>query len=314
VPDETIFCWDWGHFHRESRGDPTGALALSPAEFTEGRDLLDSRSTPNFESCVSQRYESSQRLAFHITLTNQGILIELPLYSIDDLNGLALAVLNVCTKEDGRRVALPLVHANQLYSNIFTKAPGSTLFILPKEYSPPPSHERIYIQHWAAEDWGTAPSLESDHPLGLSLHLIGDTWSKERWHCHGWYPPIPLNVDTFLAYYDLFSEPHPPHFLVIFGNQTCSILCFFVTTKTEYSFEVQVRLTTVMTPALTPLDVLYSQTTQKVEISHLERFKWTILDGESTLSVGQRTVHGVVEIVPGGQGYDPRVDIELRLT
>jgi hypothetical protein len=299
------------------------ALAFSPAEFTKGGDLLDGRSTLNPKSWVSQRYQSFQRLAFHITLTNQGILIELPLYFIDDLNGLALAVLNVYTKKDYRRVALPLVRANRSYSNIFTKAPGSTLFVLPKEYSQPSSIERIYIQHSAMGNWEISSRLDSDHEILLSLSLIGDAWPEEGWHCHGWYPPVPLVVNVALRSYKSPWVALPPQFLVIFGNQTCSILCFLVTTKTENSFEVRVRLTTVMTPTLTPLDVLYSHTTQKVELSQLERLKWTILDGNSALSVGQRKVHGEVEGQRIGHGvvevkqsaFRPsRLNIQLSLT
>jgi hypothetical protein len=296
-------------------GNPTGALALSPAEFTNGGDLLDGRSTSNFESRVSQRYESDQRLAFHITLTNQGILIELPLYFIDDVNGLALAVLNVYTNKDRWRVALPLVRANRLYSNIFKKAPGSTPFTLPEDYSAPSSIERIYIQHLAMENWEISPRLDSDHMINWSLNLGGDTWRVEGWNCHGWYPPVPLVVNTAAQCYNSVSNSLPPQFLAIFGNQTCSILYFLVTTKTEGSFEVKVGLTIVMAPALTPLDVLYSATTQKVEISQLERFKWTILDGESTLSVGQRTVRGVVNLEnKGGFFLAAILNVELRLT
>jgi hypothetical protein len=280
---------------------PTRALAISPAEFAKGGDLRDGRATSDFSKYTapsdSQRYKGAERQAFHFTFTNQGIEIELPLHFIDDLNGLALGILNVYTKGTHRRAPLPLVRANRFYSNIFTKAPGCTLFILPKEYTPPPSSERIYIQYWAKEAWEIASSLDSDHSLFLTLHLVGNAWRDEGWNCHGWFPSIPLAINSAIHRYRSVSRVFPPQFLATFSNQTWSILCFLVSTVTEQGFELKVKLTAFETPALTPFDVLYSAISRRVEFPRLEEFRWTVLDGSSALRVKEHTVRRTVKVI-----------------
>jgi len=322
TPDETIYCWDHGYFQGEnSKGRPTAALALSPADFAHGGELYEISTVGNTKFVPQQRYEAAERLAFHTTLSNQGILIELPLHFIDELNGLALAILNVETGPlDRRRVALPVVRANRLYSNIFTKAPGSTVFVLPKDYSRPLSSSRIYLQHWSKNEWEISPKSYHDYPLSCNLELRGDSWEVDGWRCNGWYPPLPLAVNsihgTKRSYAPVYSSL-PPRILVIFGNQTCSLLCELVTTRTKQSFEVKIGLSIVMTPALTPLKVLYSAGSQKVELSNLESFEWTTPAVHSTLACGGRIVHGMANYRPKArysaviQGF---VSVELSMT
>ncbi|PMD13871.1 HET-domain-containing protein [Hyaloscypha hepaticicola] len=55
TPDETIFCWDHGHCQENSKGKPTAALALSPAEFTNGGELYESSTAANSTMFVAQR-------------------------------------------------------------------------------------------------------------------------------------------------------------------------------------------------------------------------------------------------------------------
>ena len=51
TPDETIFCWDHGHCQGEnSKGKPTAALALSPADFTNGGELYERSTVGNNSS------------------------------------------------------------------------------------------------------------------------------------------------------------------------------------------------------------------------------------------------------------------------
>jgi hypothetical protein len=322
TPDETIFCWDHGHCQGEnSGGKPTAALALSPADFTNGGELYEISTVGNTKFVPQQRYEAAERLAFHTTLSNKGILIELPLQFIDELNGLALAILNVETGPvDRRRVALPVVRANRLYSNIFTKAPGSTVFVLPKDYSRPLSSSRIYLQHWSKDEWEISPKSYHDYPLSCNLELRGDSWEVDGWRCNGWYPPLPLAVNSIHPTKRSYAPVYlllPPRILVIFGNQTCSLLCELVTTRNKQSFEVKIGLSIVMTPALTPLKVLYSADSQKVELSNLESFDWTTPAVQSTLACGGRIVHGMVNYRRAAvfsnalQGF---VGVELSMT
>jgi hypothetical protein len=313
TPDETIFCWDYGHSQEDSNGKPTSALALSPAEFIKGGELYES--STKFKDVVHQRYEAAERLAFHTTLTNQGILIELPLHFIDELNGLALAVLNVYTGPDHRRVALPVVRANRLYSNIFTKAPGCTLFVLPKDYSPPPSNARIYLQHGDKKRWEISSELGRDHPLNYNLQLRGDAWRVDGWHLNGWYPPIPFDIDYFPQQFHVSSITSllPSRVLFTFGNRICSLLCYLVTTKTEQSFDLKLVLSIIMTPALTPLDVLYCVDSRRVEFSQLERFEW-IIPAKDDLSCGARKVRAMINHLPGPHGYNSFVGVELSMT
>jgi hypothetical protein len=324
TPDETILCWDHGHCQGEnSKGKPTAALALSPAEFTHGGELYERSAVADSKRFVIKRYEAAERLASHTTLSNQGILIELPLQFIDELNGLALAILNVETGPvDRRRVALPVVRANRLYSNIFTKAPGSTVFVLPKDYSPPPSSARIYLQHWSNKEWKISSTSIHDYPLSCNLELRGDSWRVDGWRCNGWYPPIPLAVNsinpTKRSYASVYSSL-PPRILVIFGNQTSSLLCDLVTTRNKQSFEVKIGLSIVMTPALTPLKVLYSAGSQNVQLSKLDRFKWSNPAVHSTLACGGRVVHGMAKYRPkaGYSAFDLNqglVNVELSMT
>ena len=221
---------------------------------------------------------------------------------------------------DPRRVALPVVRANRLYSNIFTKAPGSTVFALPKDGSPPPSSARIYLQHWSKNKWEISPRFRHDYPLNCNLKLHGDTWRVDGWRCNGWYPPIPLAVNSISPTKRSYASVYPSlpsRVLVIFGNQTCSLLCDLVTTRTNRSFEVKIGLSTVMTPALTPLKVLYSAGSQKVELSKLDSFEWTIPAVHSTLACGGRIVHGMANYRPLAsvfgvvQGF---VSVELSMT
>lgn len=91
------------------------------------------------------------------------------------------------------------------------------------------------------------------------------------------------------------------------------ILCFLVITKTRLSFEPKDGLTAVMAPSLTPLDVLCSATSQRVETSQLQQYEWVMLDEGCTLPIGHRAVHGIVDYKRDAGSY-PNLSVKLSIT
>lgn len=86
----------------------------------------------------------------YCAMTNQGVLIELTPELADDDKGTMLGILKV--RQGDQSLALALVPSNEPYANMHSRAPGCMPFLLPKDYSPLPTSQRIYIQNQGLHD------------------------------------------------------------------------------------------------------------------------------------------------------------------